>query len=127
MTILYRWILSAVALYVTVIAGQALKLPIYIDPGIKAVVPAIIAVALLAIVNATIRPIVQLIALPVTCLTFGLFSLVINGLMFWLVGQFVPGFHVRGFLAPIFGSVVMGLLSGILNTLLISNDDKDKK
>ena len=126
MTILYRWILSAVALYVTVIVGQHLGLQIYIDPGIKAVIPAVIAVALLAIVNATIRPIVQLVALPVTCLTFGLFSLVINGFMFWLVGQFVPGFHVRGLLAPIYGSAVMGLLSGILNTLLISDDDKDK-
>ena len=126
MTILYRWLLSAVALYVTVLAGKYFGLPLYIDPGVKAVVPAFIAVALLAIVNATIRPIVQLIALPVTCLTFGLFSLVINGLMFWLVGQFVPGFHVRGFLAPVFGSVCMGLLSGILNTLLISNDDKKK-
>ena len=126
MTIVYRWILSAIALYVTVIVGQHIGLPLYIDPGIKAVVPAIIAVALLAIVNATIRPLVQLVALPVTCLTFGLFSIVINGFMFWLVGQFVPGFHVRGFLAPIFGSVVMGLLSGILNTLLISDDDKRK-
>jgi len=126
MTLLYRWVLSAIALYLTVVVGQHLGLSIYIDPGVKAVIPAIIAVALLAIVNATIRPIVQLVALPVTCLTFGLFSLVINGFMFWLVGQFVPGFHVRGLLAPLYGSIVMGLLSGILNTLLISNDDKDK-
>ena len=126
MTLLYRWVLSAIALYLTVVVGQHLGLSIYIGPGVKAVIPAIIAVALLAIVNATIRPIVQLVALPVTCLTFGLFSLVINGFMFWLVGQFVPGFHVRGLLAPLYGSIVMGLLSGILNTLLISNDDKDK-
>lgn len=126
MTILYRWLLSAVALYVTVIAGQHLGLPLYIDPGIKAVLPAFIAVAVLAVVNAIIRPIVQLVALPITCLTLGLFSLVINGIMFWIVGQVVPGFHVRGLLAPIFGSISMGLLSGILNTLLISEDDKKK-
>jgi putative membrane protein len=118
--------LSAVALYITVELGHYLGLRIWIEPGIHAVVPAIIAVAVLAVVNAIIRPVVQFIALPITCLTLGLFSLVINGLMFWLVGQVVPGFDVKGFWAPIYGAIMMGLLSGLLNNFLNADDKKQQ-
>lgn len=124
MTLLLRWILSGVALYITVVAGQALHLRFYVTPGIKGVEGVLCMVLLYGLVNAVIRPIVRLIALPLSCLTFGLFSFVINALMFWLAGQFIPGFHVAGWGAPLFGSVVMGLISGALNNLLISDEER---
>jgi putative membrane protein len=127
MKLLLRWILSAVALYVTVVLGQALNLhSFYVAPGAKGVEGLLMMVLVLGVVNAIIRPIVQLIALPLSCLTFGLLGFVINALMFWLAGQVIPGFHVAGWEAPLFGSVVMGLVSGALNNLLISDGERRK-
>ena len=120
MHLLLRWLGSAVALYITVVLGQALGLRLWIEPGVHGIVPVLIAVVVLGVVNAFIRPILKLLTLPLTCLTLGLFSFVINAALFWLVGQFVPGFHVGNFLAALFGSVVMSIVGGILNTFLIS-------
>ncbi len=127
MQLLLRWILSAVALYITVRAGQALGLRFYVAPGVGGVEGLLLMVVVLGIVNAVIRPVVSLVALPLSCLTFGLFAFVVNALMFWLAGQVVPGFHVAGLWAPLFGSVVMGLASGAINNLLVSGREKREK
>jgi putative membrane protein len=124
MNILLRWIISAIALYITVYLADKLGLGLRLAHGVLGAEAALIAVVALALVNAIIRPIVQLLTLPITCLTFGLFSFVINAFMFWLVGQLVPGFRVHGFVAPLFGSVVMAVISGALNTLLITDKEK---
>src|SRR5579883_2877278 len=117
MHLILRWILSAIALYITVFLGQMLHLGLWISHGTKGVVASLITVAVLAVVNAIIRPIVELLALPITCLTLGLFSFVINAILFWIVGQVMEpfGFHVRGFIAALFGSVVMSVIGGLLN------------
>ncbi len=128
MHLLLRWLLSALALYITVLLGKALHLPFYVAPGLAGVAGVLVMTAVLAVVNAILRPLVQAIALPLTCLTFGLFGLVINALMFWLAGQVLPSyFHVAGWVAPLFGSVVMGLVSGVLNTTLISDREKKRE
>jgi len=112
--ILIRWVVSAIALYLTALIAH------YLHIGIKVsgAVPALFAVAVLAIVNALIRPLILLLTLPLNCLTLGLFTFLVNALMFWLVGTFVPGFEVQGFLAAVFGSIVMGILSGLTNKLI---------
>ena len=127
MQILLRWAINAVALYVTVVIAQHLHIGLTVAKGMPGVQAVVIAVLALAVVNAIIRPIVQLITLPLTCLTLGLFSFVVNALMFWIVGQVVPGFTVHGFVAPLFGSIVMALISGILNTVLITDGEKNKR
>ena len=126
--ILLRWIFSAVALYVTVYAAATLRLPgFFIAPGISGVQGALIFVVVLAIANAVLRPLLQMFTLPLTCLTLGLFSFVINAFLFWLVGQFIPGFHVAGWKAPLFGSVVMSVIGGLLNNLLVSRREREQK
>jgi putative membrane protein len=120
MYLILRWIASAAALYITVLLGTYLHMHIWIEPGINAIAASMIAVAVLAAVNVLIRPIVKLLTLPLTCLTLGLFSFVINALMFWLVGNVVPGFHVKGFEAALFGSIVMSIFGGLINSLLVS-------
>jgi putative membrane protein len=126
MQLMLRWVLSALALYITVKLAEYLGLRVWLAPGMKGVIASVIAVALLAIVNAVVRPIVTLLTLPLTCLTLGLFSFVVNAMMFWLVGQIVPGFRVKGFLGPLFASVVMGVVSGILSSVVISDGDKKR-
>ena len=108
--IFIRWIISAIALYLTYLLARSLGIGIVV----KGAGPALLAVAILAIVNALIRPLAILLTLPLNCLTLGLFTIVINALMFWLVGSVhIKGFEVHGFLAALFGSVVMGIIVGI--------------
>ncbi len=83
-------------------------------------VSALGAAFLLGIVNAIIRPIFILLTLPLTILTLGLFLLIINGLMLWLVAGLVGGFHVSGFWGAFFGSILISLVSWILSRIIIN-------
>lgn len=78
------------------------------------------AAFLLGIVNAVIRPIFILLTLPLTLVTLGLFLLVINALMLWLVAGVVGGFFVSGFWGAFFGSILISLVSWILSRVIIS-------
>jgi putative membrane protein len=64
---------------------------------------------LLGIVNALIRPAVLIVTLPITLLTLGLFLLVVNGLMLWLVAAVLPGLVITNFLSAVFGAIVLGV------------------
>ena len=79
---------------------------------------ALVAAFLLGIVNAILRPILIFFTFPITILTLGLFLLVINGLMLWLVAALVGGFHVNGFLGAVFGSILISIVSWILSRFL---------
>lgn len=130
MRLLIRWALGAAALYLTVMLAQALGIGLALrGEGSQGVINAFIVVAALTLVNALIRPIVKLLTLPLNCLTFGLFSFVINALMFWLVGALDLGLVVNGFLAALFGSVAMSIIGGILNTFVPdgTRDEDDRR
>jgi putative membrane protein len=82
-----------------------------------------LAVALVfGIVNAFIGPIARLLALPLIILTLGIFALVINGLMLWLTSALSESlglnFHVNGFWAAFFGSLVVSIVSTVLSTFV---------
>ena len=70
-----------------------------------------LAALLLGIVNAVVRPVIVVLTLPLTLLTLGLFLLVINAGMLWLVSAVLHGFEVHGFIAAIMGAIVTGLVS----------------
>ena len=74
------------------------------------VMPALAAAFLLGVVNAVIRPLFVLLTLPITVFTLGIFLLVINGLLLWLVSGIVPGFHVNGFFGGVAGSVLISVI-----------------
>ncbi len=80
--------------------------------------PALVAAFLLGIVNAIIRPILILLTLPLTIVTLGLFLLVINGLMLWLVSAVVRGFSVSGFWGAVLGAILISIVSWILSRFL---------
>jgi putative membrane protein len=73
----------------------------------------IAAAVLLGLANALVRPIAVFFTLPVTLITFGLFLLVINGLMVWLVAALLSGFSVRSLWAAILTSVIVSLTSWV--------------
>ena len=73
----------------------------------------------LGLVNAIVKPILVLIALPITCMTLGLFILVINALMLLLVSAFpFLGFVVNGFLVALVAAVVISIVSWALSMVL---------
>lgn len=127
MHLLLRIIAGAAALYLTVLLGQHWHLGLSVAPGLAGIEATAIAAFVLGVANAVVRPLVMLLALPVTCATFGLFGLVVNALLFWAVGQGVPGFHVRGVEAALFGSVVMGVVSGVLNFLVVRSGERGRR
>lgn len=86
----------------------------------------LMAVVALALANSIVRPVILFFAWPVNCMTFGLFAFVLNILLFWVVGNVVPGFHVNGPIAPIVGSIAMGLLTGMITPFLEKNEKKKK-
>lgn len=77
----------------------------------------LLATVVIALLNTFLRPVIILLTLPVTVLTLGLFTLVVNGLIFYLAGQLVPGFHISGFGAAFVAALLYSLFSFVLNML----------
>lgn len=105
--ILIRWILNALVLY-----GIS-----FVVPGVyfQNFFSAMILVIVLGIINAIIKPVLVLLTLPINILTIGLFTLVINGLMFWLASTIVKGFIVTGFWPAFWAALVFSIVSIILS------------
>jgi putative membrane protein len=73
----------------------------------------------LGIVNAFVRPIIELVSAPITCLTLGLFHFVISALMLLLVAAIPPlGFQVSGIVAAFLGAIVMAIVGLVLSWIL---------
>ena len=81
---------------------------------------ALVAAFVLGVVNTFIRPLVVLLTFPITVVSFGLFLLVINGLLLWLVSAVVRGFQVNGFLGALVGAVLISIVSWILSRFVPS-------
>jgi putative membrane protein len=80
---------------------------------------AVLAVLILAFSNAFIRPVFLLLTLPLTIMTLGLFTLIINAALFKLTSIIVPGFHVGGFWSALGGTLVYSLLTVVVNAFLL--------
>lgn len=111
MRLLIVWLINAAALFVLPYLMQSIRVENFIT--------ALIAALVLGLVNTLIRPILVLLTLPVTVLTLGLFILVINGLLFWAVANFVRGFQVAGFWSAIGGAILYSLISWALSSLIL--------
>jgi putative membrane protein len=101
--LLLVWLINTVALIAVA----------YLMPSISvsSFESALLAALVLGLVNAVVRPVLVLLTLPVTILTLGLFIFVLNGLLFWMVGEWLEGFNVAGFWAGVFGAIVFSLVS----------------
>ena len=84
---------------------------------------AIIFAIVLGLLNLIVRPILSLLSLPITILTLGLFSLVINALIVLLADKFTEGINVDGFWWALIFSVALSVITSILEKILISKED----
>ena len=117
MKLIFVWILNALALL-----AVAYFVP---DIHVADFLTALIAALVIGLVNMLIKPILVILTLPITIMTLGLFILVINGLLFYGVGNWLQGFEVKTITAGIIGALVYSVLSWLLAAIII--DDKKEK
>lgn len=91
----------------------------YLLPGfhLAGIWTAVVAAIVIGLVNTFIRPILQLIALPISILTFGITAVVINVLLLWGSSKLVPGFEIATFWTAFFASILLSLVSWFMHKL----------
>lgn len=103
------------------IIALAVMLTAAILPGIeiKNYWSAIVVAIVLALLNYFVAPVMEFLTIPITILTFGLFLFVINALIIMLAGYLVSGFKVLGFWWALLFSIVLSLISYLLEMILL--------
>jgi len=112
MSFLIRLLVNAAALWVAtrIVPGVSF------DSGVG---PFLVVALLFGVINATLRPLTKILTFPLILLTLGIFALVVNGLMLWLLSSLSSslglGFHVSGFWSAFFGALVVSIVSALLS------------
>lgn len=106
---LQRWLINTLAVFVAA----------YIVPGIRcdSFATLLVTAFLLGVLNAFLRPLLVLLALPLVVVTFGVFFFFINGLLLYLVAKVVKGFYIDSFSAAFWGALVITMVTLLLNSL----------
>lgn len=114
MKLVVKWLVNAAALYVAV----------RLLPGIEASTTGtiLIAAVVIGLVNATLKPIAVILTLPITVVTLGLFYLVVNGAMLYLVAALIPGLAIAGFGSAVLGAIVISVVGTLLSGLFEGDD-----
>jgi putative membrane protein len=108
--LLFRWIILTVAILTTSLLMDGIRVGGFFS--------AFFTAALLGILNAFFRPVLIILTLPINILSMGLFTFVINALLLMMASGVISGFQVSGFWSAVFGSMIIGLISFILNMLI---------
>ena len=108
--ILIRWLTTTAAIVATAYLLDGIQISGFFS--------AVFAAAVLAFLNAFFRPIALLLTLPINILSLGLFTFIINALMLKMASGLIPGFGVYGFWTAIFGSLLISIISWLLNTFI---------
>jgi putative membrane protein len=108
--LLLKWLVNTMALFVVVnvVAGI----------GVGRWQTLLVGALALGLLNAFFRPILLLLTLPINVLTLGLFTLIINGLIFYLAAWLIKGFYVAGFWSAFVAALVFSIVSFLLNLLI---------
>jgi putative membrane protein len=116
MRLIVNWLLSAVALLIVA----------YVVPGfyVSSFLAALVAAAVIGIVNATLGLFLKVITFPLTVITFGIFWIIINALMLKFASIFVRGFEVRTFFAAFIGAILLSLLNMIFHWLTPRREER---
>ncbi len=98
----FQWILATLSVVVAT----------YVVPGVHTtVIPAFIFAAVLTVINLLVRPVISIIALPLTFITLGFFALVINAGIVLLAAYMVPGFSIAGFWQAFIFAIILSLIN----------------
>ncbi|MEH2066228.1 MAG: phage holin family protein [Nostoc sp.] len=80
---------------------------------------ALIAALVIGLINGSVKPVLSALSLPLNFLSFGAFSLIVNGLCFWLAAVLVPGFAVRGIIGFLLGPVILTFANTFINNYFV--------
>jgi len=119
MKIFIRWVINTVGI---LFAGYLVQ-GIYVE----SLLTAIIAAGALAVVNILIRPILLLLTLPLNILTLGLFTFVINGFIFYFIGNIVKGMAIAGFWSAFAGALIISFINALAHLFFISPSNSNFK
>jgi putative membrane protein len=108
--IILRWIAHSVAIYMVSGLLRGMR--------VDSVQDAILAGAVLGVINTIVRPILVVLTLPVTVLTLGLFYFVISAFCLWLTSWFLPGFDVGGPFSTFVAALLVSFISAIITSML---------
>lgn len=84
----------------------------------------LVTAVVIGVVNTFIKPVLQIIALPISIITFGITAFLINVVLLWGISFIVPGFEIESFMTAVISSIVLSLVTMFLNRL--AEDKKDK-
>lgn len=114
MKLILRWLILSVSVFV---ASRAIS-GIIIDP----IWVSLIVGACLTLFNMFIKPIINILTLPINIITLGIFSLVINGAIFWYLSTFIDGFVVSSFYSAFVGSLIIFVVNWLLTKIFHSDN-----
>lgn len=102
----------------------ALLVVAYIVPGFKfdSLWATVVTAVIIGTINTFIKPVLQIIFIPLTIITFGITAFLTNVVLLWGVGLIVPGFHIENFLTAAIASIVLSLVSMFLHKLIEERD-----
>ena len=109
--LLLHWLVSGAALAVTSVFVPGFHL--------RGFSTALIASLLIGLANQLVWPVLFLLTLPLTIVTFGLFVFVIDAVVLRLCAAFLKNFDIDGWLSAIFGAIILSLTSSVLHYLLV--------
>jgi len=123
--ILIRVVVNAVAVWVATLLVGGIEVTAETTGG--DILTLLAVGAIFGLVNAVLKPIALLLSLPLLVLTLGLFALVVNALLFWLIGAISNGlgleFEVNGFWSAFWGAIVVSVVSWLLSIVVKDRDD----
>lgn len=111
MTALFiTWVANSLAIYAVAYLMSGMAVGSFRD--------ALIAGAVLSLINALVRPLLVILTLPLTILTLGIFYFFVSAFCLWLVSVFVPGFAIHGVLTTLIAALLVSILSAYINRVL---------
>jgi putative membrane protein len=117
MKLFLRWLINTVGV---LFAGYLVQ-GIYIESFLTGIV----AAGVLGIINVLIRPILIFLTLPLNILTLGLFTFVLNGLIFYFIGNIVKGMAIANFWSAFIGALIISIVNGIAHLFFLSSSHKE--
>ncbi|MBI4707836.1 MAG: phage holin family protein [Candidatus Omnitrophica bacterium] len=109
---LVRWGINAMSIFVVAHIVRGIE--------VSSTLTVLVIALVLGVINAFLRPIIILVTLPINILTLGMFTLFINGALFYLVSKIVKGFVITGFWPAFWGYILFSIISFLLNLLVNS-------
>jgi len=126
MKILIKLVITAVAVWVTTLVISGIQLHAHTTAGKIATL--IVVTLIFGLINAVLKPIAKTVGCLAYAVTFGLISIVVNGLLFWLTswvaGKLSVPFHITGFVPAVLGALIVGIVGWVLSLIL---DDRDNR